>query len=174
MIAMQYKVKLPNDYDMNIIRKRVMDNGHKTDGFEDLLFKAYLIDENPTNSNSLEYSPLYIWKNNNGMNKFIFEGFFDNILKSFGWQNINIGIPLMIDLSENFSKSTYLIEHYHDIQPTENLTAPSFSSYFSNYTGRVLIYNPDKWKWVEFYFYTEKPLLSDVNNRLYEILHIST
>ncbi len=33
MIAMQYKVKLPDDFDMNIIRKRVIDNGRKTDGF---------------------------------------------------------------------------------------------------------------------------------------------
>ncbi|WP_320988021.1 DUF4865 family protein [Hungatella sp.] len=28
---------------MNIIRKRVIDNGRKTDGFQDLIFKAYLI-----------------------------------------------------------------------------------------------------------------------------------
>ena len=42
MIMMQYKVKLPNDFDMNKIRKRVQENGFKTDGFEDLFFKAYL------------------------------------------------------------------------------------------------------------------------------------
>ena len=39
MIAMQYKVKLLDNFDMNIIRKRVIDNGRKTD----LIFKAYLI-----------------------------------------------------------------------------------------------------------------------------------
>ena len=40
---MQYKVKLLDNFDMNIIRKRVIDNGRKTDGFQDLIFKAYLI-----------------------------------------------------------------------------------------------------------------------------------
>ena len=39
MIGMQYKVILPKDYDMEII-KRVKDNGHKTDGFQDLNFKS--------------------------------------------------------------------------------------------------------------------------------------
>ena len=42
---MQYKILLPDDYDMNIIRQRVSVNGYKTDGFQDLLFKAYLIAE---------------------------------------------------------------------------------------------------------------------------------
>lgn len=43
MIGMQYKITLPNDYDMDIIRDRVTKNGNKTDGFDQLLFKAYLI-----------------------------------------------------------------------------------------------------------------------------------
>lgn len=45
MIAMQYKISLPDNYDMNVIRQRVADNGHRTDGFQDLIFKAYLISE---------------------------------------------------------------------------------------------------------------------------------
>ena len=40
MITMQYKIALPDHYDMNLIRQRVRHNGTKTDGFEDLLFKA--------------------------------------------------------------------------------------------------------------------------------------
>ncbi len=34
MIGMQYKVILPKDYDIRIIRERVKKNGHKTDGFQ--------------------------------------------------------------------------------------------------------------------------------------------
>lgn len=45
MKAMQYKIGLPTDYDMDIIKKRVRNNGYTTDGFQDLLFKAYLIKE---------------------------------------------------------------------------------------------------------------------------------
>ena len=42
MLAMQYKIQLPDDFDMNLIRQRVRENGTKTDGFQDLIFKAYL------------------------------------------------------------------------------------------------------------------------------------
>lgn len=92
MIAMQYKIILPDDFDMNIIRERVIKNGTKTDGFQDLIFKAYIISEKDNADKCTnEYSPLYLWKSNDGMNKFIFDGFYDNILNSFGWQNINIG-----------------------------------------------------------------------------------
>ena len=56
---MQYKIKLPDSFDMNIIRERVRENGHKMDGFKDLLFKAYLISvENSKNDIKKEYAPL--------------------------------------------------------------------------------------------------------------------
>lgn len=114
MIAMQYKILLPDDFDMNIIKKRVNKNGSKMDHFEDLLLKAYLISENEitekqTSVNN-EYSPLYLWNNSKGMNKFIFDGFYDNILSSFGWQHINIGIPFICDLKKDFKSSQYVLE----------------------------------------------------------------
>ena len=40
MQAMQYTIKLPTDYDMNIIRQRVQKTGHLMDGFEDLFLKV--------------------------------------------------------------------------------------------------------------------------------------
>lgn len=171
MNAMQYKISFSNDYDMNIIRERVENNGFKTDGFPDLLFKAYLIQD--TNY-SKEYAPLYIWKNSEGMNKFIFDGYFDNILTSFGWQNINIGVPLQVDLKETFNQSKYCLEIEHDIAKTDSLERPDFSEMDEGFVGRVLVYNPDKWKYVEFYFYKDKPQNTQKNQNVYEILHIST
>ncbi len=49
MHAMQYHVKLPSDYNMEIIRDRVRLNGYKTDGFKNLIIKAYLISQTTTN-----------------------------------------------------------------------------------------------------------------------------
>jgi len=61
MIATQYKITLPSDYDMNIIKDRVRNNGHKTDGFEDLKFKLYLVTEKGINNNlQNSYCPLYL------------------------------------------------------------------------------------------------------------------
>jgi hypothetical protein len=45
MIATQYKITLPSDYDMSIIKDRVRNNGHKIDGFDELKYKLYLVTE---------------------------------------------------------------------------------------------------------------------------------
>ena len=96
MIASQYKIVLPGNYDMDIIRQRVKDNGYKTDGFYGLKFKLYLITEKGIHHNfQNSYSPLYLWKDSEGLNKFLFEGYYDNIITSFGWQKVNVGVPLI-------------------------------------------------------------------------------
>lgn len=173
MIAMQYKIKLPDSYDMNIIRHRVSSNGEKTDGFPDLIFKAYLIGEKDgTPESSNEYSPLYLWKNNEGMNQFIFNGYYDNILKTFGWQRINIGVPSLLELYENFSKSRFALEIEKEILEMPTMESMRFSIEFSECTGKVLIYNPDKWRYSEYYFFETIPeTISPA--KTYEILHLS-
>lgn len=169
MNAMQYKIPLPNDYDMNIIRDRIEQNGYKTDDFQDLFFKSYLIMD--TNQRK-EYSPFYFWKNEVGMNKFIFDGFYDNILTSFGWQHINIAIPYKIELKQNFKHSNYVIELEHTISRQNKMSSLDFSL-ASNDTGRVIVYNPDKWKYTEFYFFSSIPESYGDSTDVYEVLHIS-
>ena len=46
---------------MEIIKKRVKDNGYKTDGFQALNFKAYLITEMEKDGNFITAMHLYIF-----------------------------------------------------------------------------------------------------------------
>jgi len=175
MIGMQYKITLPDDYDMERIIARVRDNGYKTDGFEGLLFKCYLIKDKQDGNIENMYAPLYVWKTSEGMNKFLFEGYYDNILRSFGWQHVNIGIPMFIELPEEFTTAKYVLEEIHEIVPEASLngfTSKVIQSTVkdNSYAGRVCIYNPDSWKYSVFYFYSYRPAdRTDV----YRILHIS-
>ncbi|MFK4376620.1 hypothetical protein ABH948_002016 [Bacillus sp. RC218] len=181
MIGMQYKVILPKDYDMEIIKKRVKDNGFKTDGFQELNFKAYLITETGKDGDFYNcYAPLYMWNGHEGMNKFIFEGYYDNILQSFGWQQINIGVPLVVNLSNDFRKSRYAVEYAGSISQSKSLIGTQLNKVNENVQniekclGNVIVYNPDKWGYSQFSFYKEKPeidVMDDVT--IYEILHIS-
>ena len=173
MISMQYKIKLPDSFDMNIIRERVRENGHKMDGFKDLLFKAYLISvENSKNDIKKEYAPLYLWKDSEGMNQFIWDGFYDNILKSFGWQTISTAIPLAFEKKENFNSSRYCLEITREISESTQMERLSFSSTFDNSTSQLLVYNPEKWQCKEYYFFEELPEQMEGTN-IYEILHLS-
>lgn len=178
MIGMQYKVILPKDYDMRIIRERVKKNGHKTDGFQELNFKAYLIAEAGKDGNFYNcYAPLYIWNGHEGMNKFIFEGYYDNILQSFGWQQINIGVPFVVNVSNDFRKSRYVVEYVGSISQNKSLIETRLNKNVQNIEkclGNVIVYNPDKWGYSQFSFYNEKPEIDVMDNiTIYEILHIS-
>lgn len=173
MNAMQYKITLPNDYDMSLIRARVAANGAKTDYFNGLLFKAYLISEKIQGAISNSYAPLYA----EGMNQFIFDGFYDQIIHDFGWQTIQIGVPLTIALQDNFTDASYLSEQILPINEQLSLTDVSKKILHSqlipkNSLGYLIIYNPDKWQAVVWGFHAKKPIHSDA--ALYEILHIST
>ncbi|MGG3564359.1 DUF4865 family protein [Neobacillus rhizosphaerae] len=178
MIATQYKITLPSDYDMNIIKERVRNNGHKTDGFEDLKFKLYLITEKGINSNlQNSYSPFYLWKGNNGLNKFLFNGFYDNILNSFGWQHVNVGIPLIDTTTTKIKEKNYLFHITRKIQPQESLNnlkdriseeIPTIED-----TESLVIYNPDKWEYDAFYFLSDLSNLKEMSGIIYTILHVS-
>ncbi|WP_148246061.1 DUF4865 family protein, partial [Staphylococcus aureus] len=79
MHAMQYHVKLPSDYNMEIIRDRVGLNGYMTDGVINLIIKVYLISQTTSNSFTNSYSPLYLLRSLSWMIEFIFDGFYDNV-----------------------------------------------------------------------------------------------
>ena len=179
MITTQYKITLPTDYNMDIIKKRIKLNGHKTDGFLDLKFKLYLITENEMNSNiQNSYSPLYFWKSNEGLNKFLFEGYYDNILSSFGWQTVNIGVPLIDTTTNKIISNQYLFEFSNNIRPQKSLKniqdqirteIPTIK-----HTEYIVIYNPEEWRYSAFYFIDDLKKTENISGTTYTILHIST
>lgn len=173
MIAMQYQIALPDHYDMNLIRQRVRHNGTKTDGFEDLLFKAYLIRENQGGSEGgNEYSPLYLWKDSPGMIHFIWDGYYDNIVSSFGRQRIKLGIPLFADIGKEFLTSRFVLETEQVIPASQRMVRPHFSAVGNGCTGKVLICDPEQWVQKEYSFFDAKPD-SPVKGTVYELLHLS-
>ena len=87
MITMQYRIGLPADYDMDIIRRRIVERGHLTDDFPNLAFKAYLYaDRKAAYAADREnlYAPFYLWHNNEGMNAFLAGPGFAGVVASFG------------------------------------------------------------------------------------------
>ena len=173
MLAMQYKIQLPDDFDMNLIRQRVRENGTKTDGFQDLIFKAYLIStKGELDAQENQYAPLYLWSGVDGMNQFIWQGFYDNILKSFGWQQIPIGVPLSFQRSEDFLSARFCLELKRAIPESATMQELTFSCDTDQDVARLLIYNPDKWECSEYYFFQNLPEQTE-GMKIFEILHIS-
>jgi hypothetical protein len=87
MISMQYRITLPADYDMGIIRQRIADKGHLLDDFPNLAFKAYLYaDRKAAYAEGRDnlYAPFYLWHNSDGMNVFLSGAMFAGVVASFG------------------------------------------------------------------------------------------
>ena len=177
MLSMQYKITLPSDYDMNIIKERILNNGFKTDGFEGLTFKCYLITEKGHNGNMQNsYCPLYLWNDISGMNKFIFDGFYDNIIKSFGWQKIETNVPFKINIHDNIQQMKYAIENIQEIKASESISnfEIEIKNMFNTQSDEnyIIIYNPTNWT-VTYYLFTDTLQQGITDGTIYNILHVS-
>jgi hypothetical protein len=86
MLAMQYRIGLPADYDMEIIRRRVRTTGHALDAFPGLGVKAFLVRERGVHGSPVnEYAPFYLWADAAGAASFLWSGVgFSAIVRDFG------------------------------------------------------------------------------------------
>ncbi|MEE4545367.1 DUF4865 family protein [Streptomyces sp. V4-01] len=85
MHAMNYRITLPADYDMGIIRERVRTRGHLLDAYPGLGFKAYLVRERGTAGSPVnQYAPFYLWNTPQGMNSFLWGAGFQGLVDDFG------------------------------------------------------------------------------------------
>jgi hypothetical protein len=85
MHAMQYKLTLPADYDMGIIRGRVARVGHLLDEWDGLGVKAYVLRERGVHGSPVnQYAPFYLWNTVEGMNRFLWGGAFQGLVNDFG------------------------------------------------------------------------------------------
>ncbi|MXV32901.1 MULTISPECIES: DUF4865 family protein [unclassified Xanthomonas] len=87
MIAMQYSIALPADYDMAIIRRRIVDKGPLLDTLPGLQFKAYLVADRadpvlPGGQNL--YAPFYLWRDAAAMHAFLVGPAFAALCEAFG------------------------------------------------------------------------------------------
>ncbi|MFH8371660.1 DUF4865 family protein [Streptomyces sp. NPDC018031] len=85
MHAMQYRITLPADYDMRIIRNRVATRGQLLDDFPGLGLKAYGIRERGVDGSPVnQYAPFYLWATPEAMNGFLWSAGFRGVVEDFG------------------------------------------------------------------------------------------
>ncbi|MEW9571921.1 DUF4865 family protein [Rhodanobacter sp. Si-c] len=102
MIAMQYAITLPADYDMAIIRRRIAEKGHLLDDLPGLAFKAWLHaargDRELPGRDNL-YAPFYLWRDGEGMDAFLGGSGFATLAHDFGRPVVRTWIPWQTELA---------------------------------------------------------------------------
>lgn len=184
MIAMQYNISLPSDYDMGIIKNRIENNGSKTDGFPSLNMKVYLVAEkNKYNNYENRYAPFYLWEKTDGMNQFLLGGPFNNIINSFGRPIVNNWVVMDAQISKSTEPQFALIQTFQ-LPPFSDLTAiwdnekENFISCVadSSIKAYVTAYNPLTWELCHFHMTTDLSVLQKNAkgiSLIYDVRHIS-
>lgn len=126
MIAMQYSIALPADYDMTIIDRRIRDKGPALDGFPHLRFKAYLTarkrDGALASSENL-YAPFYLWDQPEGMNDFLCGPGFAVLSGDFGWPVVRTWSVWRAELGADLRAAKFATRREIPIKPHADLAA---------------------------------------------------
>ncbi|WP_433012483.1 DUF4865 family protein [Kribbella sp. CA-294648] len=182
MDAMQYEVNLPADYDMGIIRRRVETLGSKTDDFDGLGVKAYLVQDQANGAAVNQYAPFYLWNDTAGMSRFLWGGgFFTGICKSFGRPSVRhwagAGVLPGADVDQPAAGATKNVQLLPpDVDPAgpvaEALEVLRRTAEMPGVHSSAIAVDPARWELVHFTLWTGEPGI--VPGTRYQVLHLST
>ncbi|WP_346913126.1 DUF4865 family protein [uncultured Roseibium sp.] len=95
MMIAHYAHRLPAHYDMSLIRSRANERGGRWSAVPELYFKAFLVREiGCLGAVANEYSSLYLWRQEDAFRKFLCDGGFDVVTRSFGRPSIRTYVAI--------------------------------------------------------------------------------
>jgi uncharacterized protein DUF4865 len=184
MIANQYQIVLPADYDMSIIRRRVSAKGSTFDGWPDLLFKAFLISERSEGAPVNQYSPFYMWNDTGGLWTFLAGAGFDGITTSFGRPRVLTWLPWAVELSPDLRREEVraAIREDNTLPLAADLPALRRSQLEESraaladdpgIAAQVAAVNTETWTSIRFTLRYDRPSTPPPDAHVYEVLHLS-
>lgn len=184
MLAMQYSISLPADYDMNSIRDRVAKRGPTYDTLEHLGFKAFLITEKGKNGNQEHsYAPFYVWQAEQGMLNFLCGDKFKGLTESFGWPHVRVWTVIDVGAGNSTQRPTFatrelvhLAPHLdlYELRSTE-LAAQQGALQSRRVHSRVVALDPSTWTLARLTLWDAPPGLTHTSSIVqnYRVLHLS-
>lgn len=184
MIAMQYQINLPADYDMGIIRNRVARSGHLLDHYPGLGVKAFLIRERGFDGSSVnQYAPFYLWSDAAGAASFLWSGVgFTAIIRDFGRPVVQTWVggtsratSADPQLARYAVRTTRALDGDSDIVATTAETDLRLATDLQEPGTLLAAYgvDPRTWELVTFTLHSERPRGLTAGSESYEVLHVS-
>jgi hypothetical protein len=183
MLTMQYRITLPADYDMDIIRKRIAERGHLTDDFPRLAFKAYLYaDRNGPDAAVREnrYAPFYLWHDTEGMNAFLGGAGFAGVVASFGrpvvrtWSVWRAQMAADLSVATHASCESVAIPRHtalSEIRDTENAAVQADLD--RGALTAISAFDPADWTAMRFRLWRDAAVAFHANVHVYQVGHVS-
>jgi len=184
MLAMQYAFVLPADYDMGIVRRRIVEKGSMLDDFPRLRFKAYLSADRrgarlPTRQNL--YAPFYLWDDTEGMNAFLGSSGFAGVTQAFGWPEVRTWSVWQGEVTPEAQQAVCAsrdLEHiapYSDLDELREREAGQVRADLADGAlAAVSAFDPTHWTLVRLRLWHElRPELARDGRQLYDVGHVS-
>lgn len=183
MIAAQYEIALPTDYNMGIIRRRVAARGHALDARPGLGLKAYLIRDVAGCASTNAYAPFYLWTDPRALAALHWGGQgFSGIVSDFGrpvvqtWIGGDFYRGPSHEPAPTFATKTVLTLSNAEDPKDEAMQLKELAHSTSDEDDTHSVawaINPTTWQGVIFRLSSSRPDDSAATT-IYEVLHLST
>ncbi|ROR05143.1 DUF4865 family protein [Erwinia sp. JUb26] len=174
MIAMQYRFRLPSDYDMTIIENRVRENGHRLDNFPGLVLKAWCYTSSSDTHTASEplYAPFYLWQDSASMAAFLQSDGFKKLVTDFGRPAIDCWPVLEYRPGSNLQHSAFARREIVPITSCSDLSHIGSMSVPAAGITRILAWDVRQWQRVCFEL-SDLPFDDAPGAERYRVGHIS-
>ena len=179
MLAMQYSIQLPSNYDGARIKERVNKRKKLFDKHNGLVHKSFLY-----SSEENIYAPFYVWKDAVEARKFLIDDLFHGVIEDFSRQRVRSWFVLDLEYGNRSLKPKFARREV-DIIPDEvklelhlrkdkevmsgSLSDPNLYMY-------LIALDADRWEILHYSLWKDKASAAKPNNDShlnYEVLHVS-
>ncbi len=116
MLAMQYSVRLPRDFDVDRVYKHVSERSRLFEGCPGLKHKFYLYDPD-----AHIYAPFYIWEDAQAAQDFLLNNLFNGVIERFGRPRVRSWQIIDLDFGSYKEEPGYLLSCIDKLQATKPL-----------------------------------------------------
>ncbi len=179
MLALQYSIHLPHDFDDAIIENRVNERGPAFDSIEGLQHKAFLY-----NRVDKLYAPFYIWRDLSGARDFLFDDLFQGFISQFRRPRTRTWIVLQqgegkLEIIPQFARCESDLVPKE--QPLETLIANQKAYHEKMMQNKNLYFhmvalNPDRWEVMHYSLWKDENSAAIAENdcvQNFEILYLN-
>ncbi|MDF2366471.1 DUF4865 family protein [Sneathiella sp.] len=149
MLAMQYMVRLPQDFDDTQIHQHVASRSQLFDGCPGLRHKFYLYD-----SEERVYAPFYIWENAQFAQEFLLNNLFNGVTATFGRPRVRSWQVVAFDYGPARENPTYMcsaVDKVSSAHPVGALMEKEKADHQSllktpGLYAHMVLLDPDRWE----------------------------
>lgn len=181
MIAMQYTIRLADDYGAQNIRTRVQQRYSMFDNLPGLAHKSYLF--SPTDR---LYAPFYIWADHDAARDFLIGDVFQNVSDTFSRPRVRTWNIISYDVFDHSMTPTLAVRESDAIAPEGRLSELAKAERaahdklhgISGLHSHAVALDPDRWELVRFSLWRDETAGKNKARadtvQTYEVLHLST